>query len=185
VEVFNWGEAKGALAEFSGREDLRREVWVGEVEGLAGLDLFCGLYKGCPVVVLGGQPPGKKDFDVAAGSGAVVLCRKTGAGGVESCGQDAGVVEDKEIAGLQQLRKISEEMVGEPTRLAVEREHTAGAADRWRVLGNEVFGEIVVEFGDKHKQTVKIMGWWTWLRLRQAPAGGRRGRRACVRATRR
>ena len=101
VEVFNWGEAEGALAEFSGREDLRREVWVGEVEGLAGLDLFCGLYKGCPVVVLGGQPLGKEYFDVAGGSGAVVLCRETSTGGVEARGQDAGVVEDEEIAGLQ------------------------------------------------------------------------------------
>ena len=83
VEVGDRGEAEGAFAEVGGGEDGgcegrqlcrpthrakgmpdewgTRFCWrfdVVEVEGFAGLDLFCWFYEGGPVVVVGGEALG-------------------------------------------------------------------------------------------------------------------------------
>ena len=44
---------------------------------------------------------GEEDFDAAGGVGGVVLGVEAGAGGVEARGEDAGVVEDEEVAGAE------------------------------------------------------------------------------------
>jgi len=56
---------------------------------------------------------GEQDFDEAGGLGRAALGVRAGAGGEEARGQDAGVVEDEEIAGLEELREVGEEVVAE------------------------------------------------------------------------
>ena len=97
---------------------------------------------------------GEEDFDEAGGLGRVVLRVQTGACGVEARGKDAGVVEDEEIAGGEELREFGEEMVGEGAGVAREREHARGAACGGRMLRDELGRKIVVEVGDEHEQVV-------------------------------
>ena len=124
-----------------------------KVEGFAGLDFLGGRTRARPVVVaIGvGERLGEEDFDVAGGCGGVVLRGEAGAGGEEARGEDAGVVEDEEVAGLEELREVGE-VVGLRRRRSARSsaEHAAGAADRGRVLRDEVFGEIEMEVGDEH-----------------------------------
>ncbi len=80
---------------------------------------------------------------------------QAGACGEEARRQDAGVVEDEEIAGLEVVGEVGEEVVGEGAGVvdgesAIEDQHAAGAADGGWVLGDEVFWEIEVEVGDAH-----------------------------------
>ena len=94
---------------------------------------------------------GEEDFDAAGGVGRVVLgVGAAGAGGVEASGEDAGVVEDEEIAFAEMGGEVGEVLVGVGAGLAVEHEHAAGAADGGRSLGDEFFGEIEMEVGDAH-----------------------------------
>ncbi len=76
---------------------------VGEEEVFAGMDFAAGADEGGPDVFVGvlvGELLGEEDFDAAGGVGRVVLGVEAGAGGVEARGEDAGVVEDEEIAVL-------------------------------------------------------------------------------------
>jgi hypothetical protein len=93
---------------------------------------------------------GEEDFDAAGGDGRVGLGAEAGAGGVEARGENPGVVEDEEVAGVEELWEVGEEVVGEGAGAAVEGEHAAGATDLGRVLRDEVLGEVVVEVGNKH-----------------------------------
>ena len=92
---------------------------------------------------------GEEDFDAAGGVGGVVLrLQAAGAGGVEARGDDAAVVEDEEVAGLEDFGEIAEVIVLIVAGVAVEDEHAAGASDGWRGLGDEVFGEVEMEVFD-------------------------------------
>ena len=93
---------------------------------------------------------GEEDFDEAGGLGRAALGVRAGAGGEEARGQDAGVVEDEEIAGLKELREVGEEVVAECAGGAVEDHHAAGAALGGRVLGDEFYRQVVMEVGDEH-----------------------------------
>ena len=170
VEVFfaRWGgvETEGALAERAGGDDLGCEerfcvATCAEVKRLAGVDLAGGFDQGSPKV-FGGlgwgvlfDLLGEEDFDLAGGGGGVGLGGEAGAGGEEARGEDAGVVEDEEVAGVEVVGEVGEEVVGEVAGLcgcdgAVEDEHPARSADDGRVLGDEFFREIEVKVGDKH-----------------------------------
>ena len=106
---------------------------------------------------------------MAGGRWAVVLRGEAGAGGVEACGEDARVVEDEEVAGLEEFWEVSKNMVGEGAGAAAKGEHAAGAADSGWSLRDEVFGEVVVKVGDEHKsrqwtvegrQVGRRSRWW-------------------------
>jgi len=176
VEVRGRGEAEGALAEGAGGEDFGGEEGLGgagfrgavkEEEGFAGADLAGGADEDAPEIFgrMGGGAGGlgfglgfvlvcdlfgEEDFDEAGGLGRAVLGARADAGGEEARWQDAGVVENEEIAGLEELREIGEEVVAECSGGAVEDEHTAGAALGGRVLGDEFGGQVVMEVGDEH-----------------------------------
>jgi len=100
-----------------------------------------------------GEALGEEDFDLAGGGGAFRLRGEAGAGGVEARGENAGVVEDEEVAGSEELWEIDEEAVCKGSGAAVEGHHAAGAADSGWVLRDEVFGKVVVEVGDEHKSS--------------------------------
>jgi hypothetical protein len=66
----------------------------------------------------------------------------------------ARVAKRREGRTRESLRTRRSPGVGEGERrgcgVALGDEHAAGAADRGRVLGDELFGEIEVEVGDAH-----------------------------------
>ena len=95
---------------------------VAEEEAFAGLDFAAGADEGGPDVFVGvlvGELLGEEDFDAAGGVGRVVLGVEAGAGGVEARGEDAGVVEDQEVAFFQVRGKVGEVFVGVGVGVAV------------------------------------------------------------------
>jgi hypothetical protein len=70
--------------------------------------------------------------------------------GVEARRQDAGVIEDEEITGVEMVREVSEEVILDAAGGAFDAQHTAGSAGCGWGLGDEVFGEVEVEVGDAH-----------------------------------
>ncbi len=57
-----------------------------------------------------------------------------------------GVVEDQQVAGIQQGRQVAKDAVGRRGKRAVKQ--ARGAAFRGRVLGNEFFGKREVEIAE-------------------------------------
>ena len=119
------------------------------MEVFSGLNLAAGSNVRVPLVLA--EFLGKEDFDAAGWIGRTGLCvRSSCAGGEETRGNDAAVVEDEEVARMKKLGQIAEEVVAVLAGVAVEDEHTAGATDRWRGLCDELFGEIEMEVGYTH-----------------------------------
>src|ERR1700674_5748266 len=100
---------------------------------LTGLDLTAGAEEGGPVAV--SKLLREKDFDAASGvrrAGLRLLA--TRASCVEASGKNAAVVEDQQIAGVQDLGKITKKIVVVAASGAVEDQHAAAAANsRWRL----------------------------------------------------
>ena len=65
-------------------------------------------------------------------------------------GSHARVVKDQQIARLQELREVCEEVVAQTAGCAIQHQHPARSALGGRVLGDEFFGQIEVEVGDEH-----------------------------------
>jgi hypothetical protein len=63
---------------------------------------------------------------------------------------DAAVVEDENIAFVQEVGEVAEETVFEDASAAIELEHARSGSFRRRLLGYQFFGEFVIEIGDKH-----------------------------------
>jgi hypothetical protein len=80
-----------------------------------------------------------------------VLSVEADSGGEEARGEDAGVVEDEEVARAEVAVEVGEDVVGMGAGVAVEDEHAGCAADGGRGLGDEFCGEIEVEVGDAHR----------------------------------
>jgi hypothetical protein len=93
---------------------------------------------------------GEEDFYQSAGLGRVVLGACAAAGGKETRGQDAGVVQNEEIAGLEEVGEVGEEVVAQGPGCSVEDQHAARSALGRRVLGDEFCGQVEAEVGDKH-----------------------------------
>src|SRR5438045_9466506 len=68
----------------------------------------------------------------------------------EARGQHAGVVEDEQVAGAQQLGQVGETAVLDRARRAVEHEQPARAALRERRLRDQLARQFVVEFASQH-----------------------------------
>jgi hypothetical protein len=142
VEIGNRGKTEGALAKGAGGEDFGGEEGLGgsgfraavkEEEGIAGADLAGGADEGAPEIFggvsgggfglgfnLGFNLFGEEDFDEAGGLGRAGLRARAGTGGEEAGGQNARVVQDEQVAGLEELRETGEEAVGEDAGCAVE-----------------------------------------------------------------
>ena len=101
---------------------------------------------GCRIVDLLGE----ENFDEAGGVGRVVLGACAAAGGKETRGQYAGVVQNEEIAGLEEVGEVGEEVVAQGPGCSVEDQHAARSALGRRVLGDEFRGQVEAEVGDKH-----------------------------------
>ena len=152
-------EAEGAFTEVARCEDLCGEqgcsTSVNKKKCFAGLNLTAGADQRAPLVR--GELSSQKDLDTARRILGFGLGTKAGADGEEARGQDAGVVEDEEIAAAEMAGEIGEVVVGESTGAAIHPQHAAGAANLWRMLRDEFFGEFEVEVGDEHKG--QFTGW--------------------------
>ena len=71
------------------------------------------------------------------------------AAAIEAGGKNAGVVENHEIAGVQQVREVAEQAVGMAAG-SLQVEHAGAVAGGEGFLGNEVVGKMEVEVGDQH-----------------------------------
>ena len=85
-----------------------------------------------------------EDFDAA------VVGEEAGAG-------DADIVEDDEVALLEEGREVAEAAVFEGLGVAVDDEHAGGVALRERAAGDELGREVVVEVvGAEHRGGVRV-----------------------------
>ena len=69
---------------------------------------------------------------------------------VEASRKYAGVIEDHQVVGPQELREIPKLQVSQTAIAAIEMKEPGGGAIRQRLLGDLVLGQIVMEFGHKH-----------------------------------
>lgn len=110
-----------------------------ELEHPAGDGLAGGTEEYLPSAVREGTD--EECFDCAAGSRADAE---------EAGGHDAGVVDDHEVAGLEQAGKVLEDVVGDSAGGAVEDEEACGIARFGRLLGDQFAGEFEVEVAGAH-----------------------------------
>jgi len=151
-------EADVALAELGAGEDLGLKfVLVTEEQALADAYLATGTNQAFPIVGFGGELPGEQNLDAAAqkiaGCG-IVRAEGLSAGAlaatIEPGGKDAGVVEDHEIAGPQQIGEVAEQAIGIVAAGALQVQQAGSVTGGEGVLGNELVGKVEVEIGNQH-----------------------------------
>jgi len=67
------------------------------------------------------------------------------AGAGEACRDHLSIVQNEKITGLQQRRQIAEVAVRDGSGDSIDRQQTRCIARGGGLLGDEVFGEIVIE----------------------------------------
>ena len=159
-EIIGGSETDVAFTEFAAGDDLGLQLTAGffpEEKTFSYGDFAAGSNETLPFVGIMAKLAGEQDFDAAveklAGSRvmrAERLGMEAGAAGVESRGKDSGVVEDDEIVGTQKIGKITKLAVGQCFVSRPNLQQTRGATVGEGLLGDEFFGEIVVEIGDQH-----------------------------------
>jgi hypothetical protein len=66
----------------------------------------------------------------------------------KACGKYAGIVEDQQIIGLKQVRKIAELAIIIVAAGPLQIQHSRAVTRRQRLLGDEFGGKIEVEAGN-------------------------------------
>ena len=72
------------------------------------------------------------------------------AASIEPCREDPGVVENYQVARVQEIREVAKVAVKPLTGAAPEVKHPGGVARSERFLGYEIFGKMEVKVGDQH-----------------------------------
>jgi len=151
-------EADAALAELGAGQDIGLQfVLFSEEKAFAYADLAAGTNQALPIVGFGGDLPGEQNLDAAveevAGCGIVRadgLSAGAFAAAVEPGGKDAGIVEDYEIAGVQQVGEVAEKAIGIVAARALQVQHTGAVTGGEGFLGNQPVGKVEVEIGNQH-----------------------------------
>ena len=151
-------EANVALAESGAGHNLGLQfILIAEEEAFADSDFAPGTNQALPIVGIGAKLAGQKNFDAAVEeitgcriSRAKRLRADAFAAAEEPGGKDAGVVENEEIAGLQQLREVAKQLVEIATAGSLEVQHAGAIACREGFLGDEFVGKVEVEIGNPH-----------------------------------
>lgn len=162
VHALNGLKADAALAEFGAGQDIGLKfseiaIVLAEEQSFTDAYFAAGANQAFPIVGIGGKLAGQKNLDAAveeiAGS-RIVRADRVSAGAfaaaMEPGGKDAGVVEDHEIAGLQQVWEIAEHAVGVAAAGSLQVQHAGSVAVGEGVLGNEFVGKVEVEVGNQH-----------------------------------
>jgi hypothetical protein len=97
-------------------------------------DIFSAVRGGC-------DPADQQAFDRAAARIAAAQQARR---------EDARVVDDDEVARVQESRQRADERMGERSARAVEAEQARAAANRGRLLGDQLGWEIEIEIADIH-----------------------------------
>lgn len=115
-EVFRWSEADVAFAKFSAGNDFGLQlVVISEKKPLTDRDFPARPDKAFPVIGIGLQLTCQQDFYASAKE--VAGCRiaraedlrlKTSAASIEACWEHPSVVENDEVAGPEETRKVAE-----------------------------------------------------------------------------
>lgn len=137
-------ETDVALAEVSARDDFGMELIVlTEKEVLADGDLASGTDEAFPVVRILPELAGQKDLDASVKEvprsrimWAEGLGFKTCAAAIEAGGEHAGIVEDDEVAGPEEIGEFAKLAALEGASLSREVQKTGGSAVRKRLLGD-------------------------------------------------
>jgi len=157
-EIDDGLKTDAAQAEFRAGEDLGLQfIPLAEKQAFAHADFAAGPNQAFPIVGLGGELVGQENLDAAAEEIAcrrIVRADRVGAGAfaaaIEPRWKDAGVVENEQVAGLQELREMAEQAVGTAAGGSLQVEHAGTIASGKRFLGNEVVGKMEVEVGNQH-----------------------------------
>ena len=75
-----------------------------------------------------------------------------GAMAEEARGEDARVVKHQAIAGVKELRKVAKGAVFPAALRAMDHQHPRGGAIGERLLGNQLVGQVEIEFGKVHSE---------------------------------
>ena len=139
-EVRYGRKAQGALAEFAMRDDFSPQDGLSgrrvEFEPVANAHFFAGANEGVPVPFRVGVR--EENFDQA---GRLLLATRSRAASVKTRGDDAAVVENEQVAGVEKRRKVREGPIFEMRRggrvvaVTIQHQHAAGAAHSWWLLG--------------------------------------------------
>lgn len=132
-------EAGGGFFEDGGLEGCGLFVVIHEFDDCSGADAFTGFEHDPPFE--GGGFLGEEDFDVAA---RVLFA------GAEAGGDDAAIIEDEEVAGLEEIGEVEERaMLGE-SGLPVEGKQAGAVPFICGMLSDEFLGQRIVEVFDEH-----------------------------------
>jgi hypothetical protein len=127
-----------------------------EEQAFADADLAAGTDQAFPIVGLGRNLAREQNLDAAVEEipGRRILrtdrlSMGAYATAIEASWKNAGVVENHDIAGVQQVREVAEQAV----RMAAasqQVEHAGAVAGGEGFLGNQVVGKMEIEVGDQH-----------------------------------
>ncbi len=147
VVIFEGVEADLALAELSTRQDFGLEfiglqfILIAEEKAIADSDFAAGANHALPIVGIGRELASEEDFDAAESAFAAAI--KAG-------GKDAGIVEDDEIAGLQNVGEFTEQAIRISAAGSLQVQHAGAVACGEGLLGDEFAGKVEVEIGNPH-----------------------------------
>jgi hypothetical protein len=129
-------------------------AWVAKVQDLTRLHLTGGLDQGLPEVfpwICGILDLFRQqNLDHPARRRRSGLCGEAASRGKQSSRQHLGIIQNQQIARLEEIRKAGKYLICQRASLPVEHQHPAGAAIGRRVLGDQLFGEVEMEIRDKH-----------------------------------
>jgi hypothetical protein len=151
-------KADVALAELGAGQNLGlKVVALTEEQVFAYADLAAGANQAFPIVRIGGELAGQQNLDAAVEEVAgrrIVRADRLSAGAftatIEPGGKNAGVVEDYEIAGPQQVRKVAEQGIGIAAGGALQVQHARTVTGGEGFLGDEFVGKVEMEIGNQH-----------------------------------
>ena len=132
-------KAHGAPAVLSHRQHLGPQLALAEHEARAGLGLFAGLEDDLPVGEV--QPAQQQELNRPAG---------TLLHAVQACRDDAGLVDDEHVAGIQIVDHIVKDSVLDGACVSVIDQQAAGIARTGRRLRDQLLRQVVVKIGCLH-----------------------------------
>jgi hypothetical protein len=151
-------EADVAFAELGAREDFGLQfVLLSEEEAFADADLAAGANQAFPIIGVGGELASQQNFHAALEEitrGGIAraewLSASACATAVEPGGKDARVIEDDQIAALQQVGEVAEQAIGITAAGSLQMQQAGTVTGRERFLSNEFGGKVKLEIGNQH-----------------------------------
>jgi len=147
-----------SLAELPTGNDMGFEfIRVAEKQSFSSADFASGPNQALPLVGLGGELARQQNLDSAA---EIIMGRRiarTNRLSTDACPvaikprwKDSSVVEDHNVAGPQQIRKVAEVTISILATAPLQMEHARSVAVGKGLLGNEFSGKMKVEVGNQH-----------------------------------